>query len=185
MMTIWITSDELVFFLFGSKWPLTSSYLDVLCFVGLLYITNAINGSLLKVKGKSIYILRLGIVKKVIAIPLIIIAVNFNIETFLYTILFIGVFEFIINSYWSGRLVNFSMRMQLKSILPPFIVCLISAILIINIASYINFSPLPKLIFISVLNVCMVLLLSFLLRLKSFRIIQSLLIKDLMKKNSK
>ncbi len=59
----------------GEPWRPCIIYLQMLCFVGIMYPLHALNLNMLKVQGRSDLFLRLEIIKKSLAIPVILIGI--------------------------------------------------------------------------------------------------------------
>ncbi|MDE5423396.1 lipopolysaccharide biosynthesis protein [Ancylomarina sp. DW003] len=122
MMGLAACSESLVIILIGEKWAPCIPYLQLLCFSQMLYPLHAINLNILKVKGRSDLFLRLEIIKKCISIPVIIIGIYFGIKAMLIAMIFNGCIAYILNSYYTGRLIEYSTFQQLKDITPSFLV---------------------------------------------------------------
>lgn len=117
-------SDSLIVFLIGEKWITAAEYLRLLCFVGMLYPFQALNLSMLQLKGRSDLFLRLDIIKKSFAIPAIIIGVLFGIKFMLYAMLLNSIVAFFLDSTFSGKMINYSVYEQIKDIYSSFFVAL-------------------------------------------------------------
>ena len=118
-------AKPLVVVLIGSKWLPSVIYLQLLCFVGMFYPLHALNLNLLNVQGRSDLFLRLEIIKKLLAVPLIIMVVFFGIKILILGLLVISLIAYFLNSYWSGKLIGYSSLEQLKNILPSFLLGLV------------------------------------------------------------
>ena len=125
MMGMAAAARPMVLTLIGEKWEPCVIYLQILCFVGMFYPLHALNLEMLQVQGRSDLYLRLEIIKKVIAIPVIIICVLFGIKAMLLSMVLNTLFAYYLNSYWSGQLINYSFLEQIKDILPSFLLALL------------------------------------------------------------
>jgi teichuronic acid exporter len=114
-------AKPLVITLIGTKWLPCVIYLQLLCFVGMLYPLHALNLNMLKLQGRSDLFLRLEIIKKAIFIPMIIIGVIGGIKILILGMLFASVFAYFLNSFWSGKLIGYSSLEQLRDIFPSFL----------------------------------------------------------------
>lgn len=126
MLFLAAISKPLILLVLGEKWAPSIIYLQLLCFVGTLFPLHALNLNILQVLGRSDLFLRLEIIKKIIAIPLIFIAILWGIQIMIISTLFIGIITFFINSYWSGRLIKYSSFDQIKDITPSLIVAVVA-----------------------------------------------------------
>jgi len=118
------TAEPMIIALIGEKWRNSIIYLQLLCFVGAMYPLHSLNLNILNVKGRSDLFLRLEIIKKVLAIPAIIIGILWGIKIMILGMWFNTIVAYYINSYYSGRLINYSMRDQISDIVPYLILAI-------------------------------------------------------------
>ena len=104
-----------------------------------LYPLHAINLNMLQVQGRSDLFLRLEIIKKCIAIIPLCLGIFVGIYWMLWGSLCIGLFAYYINSYYSGKFLNYNSLSQLKDILPSFAISSTAAVVVYAI-SYIPLS---------------------------------------------
>ncbi len=134
-------AKPLIIILIGEKWLEAVSYLQIICFSGMLYPLQAINLNMLQVKGRSDLFLKLEIIKKVIATVPLLFGILYGIKLMLWGSVCTSIIAYFINSYYSGFLINYSTKEQLKDILPILTVSLITAftmwsITFLNISLY-------------------------------------------------
>jgi O-antigen/teichoic acid export membrane protein len=110
----------MVLTLIGDKWEPSIIYLQMLCFVGMMYPLHALNLNMLQVSGRSDLFLKLEIIKKTIAIPTIIIGVIYGIKIMIAGMMINTLIAYYLNSYWSGRFIGYSFKEQVLDILPSF-----------------------------------------------------------------
>ena len=122
MMGLAACSESLVVILIGEKWAPCIPYLQLLCFSQMLYPLHAINLNILKVKGRSDLFLRLEIIKKCISIPVIIIGIYLGIKAMLIAMIVNGCIAYLLNSYYTASLIQYSTISQLRDITPSFLV---------------------------------------------------------------
>lgn len=125
MMGLAAVAEPLILTLIGEQWMPSVVYLQLLCFVGMLYPLHAINLNMLNVQGRSDLFLRLEIIKKIMAIPVIIIGILYGIKIMIIGMIINSVIAYILNSYYSGRHIGYSSLMQAKDILPSFMLAFI------------------------------------------------------------
>lgn len=113
-----VIAEPLFRFLLTEKWLLAVPYFQILCLAGILYPLHAYNHNILKVKGRSDLILKIEFVKKLIAIIGILLVIPFGIFGLLYFQLAFSILSCFINSYYSGILINYSIKEQLADIFP-------------------------------------------------------------------
>ena len=135
-------AEPMVLTLIGEKWLPSVEYLQLLCFASLLYPLHALNMNLLSVKGRSDLLLKLEIVKKLLAVPVIIAGIFLGIRALLIGMIVLSFITYFMNSYYSGRLINYSSREQLADILPSFMVATFISLMVFAI-KYIPGIPPP------------------------------------------
>jgi O-antigen/teichoic acid export membrane protein len=118
-------AKPLVITLIGEKWLPSVIYLQLLCFVAMLYPLHALNLNILKVKGRSDLFLRLEIIKKTLAIPTIIMGILFGIKILIICMIINSIIAYFLNSFWSGRMVSYPFKEQIFDIAPSFFIALI------------------------------------------------------------
>jgi O-antigen/teichoic acid export membrane protein len=118
MLALAAVSNSLIIILIGEKWQPCVSYLQLLCFSAMLYPLHAINLNIINVKGRSDLFLKLEIIKKTIAVPLIFVGIYLGVEALLIGKIVTSVIDYFLNSYYSSGLINYSTKQQLKDILP-------------------------------------------------------------------
>lgn len=118
---------SMILILIGEKWLPAVIYLQIMCFSGMLYPLHAINLNMLKVKGRSDLFLKLEIYKKLLAVIPITLGILYGIEYLLLGSVFNSFVSFFLNSLYSGALINYPSKQQLKDIFPVFTISLITA----------------------------------------------------------
>lgn len=132
--------------LIGEKWETSIIYLQMLCFVGMMYPLHALNLNMLQVSGRSDLFLRLEVIKKFIAIPTIIIGIILGIKIMILGMMIETLFAYYLNSYWSGRFIGYSLKEQVSDILPSFVLALSMGIGILYLGKTLPFNNLIILI---------------------------------------
>ncbi len=127
MLGLAAIAKPLILLLIGVKWMPAVPYLQIICFAGMLQPLHAINLNMLMVKGRSDLFLRLEIIKKSIAVIPIYLGIFYGIEFMLWGSVFLSFAGYLVNSYYSARLINYSTWAQIKDIAPSFLVSLFVA----------------------------------------------------------
>lgn len=115
-------SEPLLYCLIGPKWYEASTYLPLICIAGTFYPLNAINLNMLQVQGRSDLFLGIEIVKKIITLAPLAVGALVGIMPMLYVNIGTSLIVFFINSFYSGRLLGYTSWMQLKDVLPNYVV---------------------------------------------------------------
>jgi teichuronic acid exporter len=125
MIGMAVVAKPMIIVLIGEKWIPAVEYLQMLCFVGMFYPLHALNLNMLQVQGRSDLFLRLEVIKKSIAVPVIIIGVFYGIKAMILGMFINTLIAYYLNSYWSGKFIGYSFSEQLKDILPAFLLALV------------------------------------------------------------
>ncbi len=121
MLGLAAISKDLLLFIIGEAWLPTVPFLRLLCFVGMLYPLHALNLNMLQVQGRSDLFLKLEIIKKVVALPIIILGIWKGIELMIIGMFFSSCIAFFLNAYWSGSKLNYGWMAQLIDIYPSLL----------------------------------------------------------------
>jgi teichuronic acid exporter len=139
-------AEPMVITLIGEKWRASIIYLQMLCFVGMLYPLHSLNLNMLNVQGRSDLFLKLEIIKKIIAIPTIVLGVIFGIKIMILGMFITSIFAYYLNSYWSGKFVNYTMKEQILDVLPSLILALFIGSFVYGLSVFLSLSYLYILI---------------------------------------
>lgn len=120
MLGLAAVAKPLIVVLIGSKWLPAVPLLQLLCFSGMFYPLHSLNLNMLKVKGRSDLFLILEIIKTALAVPVILIGIFFGIKAMIIGMIVDSIIAYYLNSYWSGKLVNYPIWEQMKDIAPSF-----------------------------------------------------------------
>lgn len=129
LLILFVVAEPFFRYVFTEKWLGAVFYFKLLCIGGIMYPLHAYNLNVLNVKGRSDLFLKLEIIKKAIVVVGIIISIQHSIEALLYFQLIFSFLSFVINSFYSGRLINYPIAEQLKDILPVFLIAIFSTII--------------------------------------------------------
>ena len=118
----------------GTQWGFCGQLLQIICFAMMWYPIHAINLNLLQVKGRSDLFLRLEIIKKILGITVLCITAPFGLVVMCYGQIFNSIVALVINTYYTGKLINVGFIRQMKDLLPTILLSLIMfwAILLVN-----------------------------------------------------
>lgn len=122
MIILMVLAEPVFRVLLTDKWLPAAPYFQLMCISGIMYPLHSYNLNILNVKGRSDLFLRLEIIKKGITIIGIASVIQFGIYGLLYFQIFSTFISFYINTYYSGKLINYGLKDQVKDILPIFLV---------------------------------------------------------------
>lgn len=176
-----IIAEPLFNFLLTEKWLPAVPYFQILCLAGILHPLHAYNHNILKVKGRSDLILKLEFIKKFIAISGILLIIPFGIYGLLYFQLAFSILSCFINSYYSGILINYSIKEQLKDIGPTIFLCILTGISCFLLESFLKsfliISDLERLIFNSLVFYTLYMTSSYLMQFNAISDFKHLILK--------
>ena len=140
MLAMVAVAKPMIMTLIGEKWLPSVIYLQMLCFVGMFYPLHALNLNMLQVQGRSDLFLRLEIIKKVLAVPVIIIGILYGIKIMILGMMINTIIEYYLNSYWSGKFIGYSSFEQIKDIFPSFLLASAVAGIVYILGNILNLS---------------------------------------------
>ncbi len=113
-----VVAQPLFHLVLTEKWLPAVPYFQILCITGILYPFHVYNLNILNVKGRSDLFLKLEIIKKAFITVGIAVSFFFGIYGLLIFQIISSVFAFWVNTWYSGRFINFSAFEQLKEVSP-------------------------------------------------------------------
>jgi len=130
MVGLFVVSKPLVLVFFTSKWEPCIPYLKLLCLAGLIEPLQGINRSVLLAKGRSDLYFRLSIIKKACIALAILITFRFGIIYIIYGQIVSAIIEYLLNSYYTGKIMSYTMFEQIRDLLPSLIMATLMGIVI-------------------------------------------------------
>ena len=122
MFALGAMAEPMIFSLIGSQWHQAATFLPFICITMSLYPLHAINLNMLQVQGRSDLFLYLEIVKKINSLIPIFIGVFVGVYWMLCASIFTGFIAFLLNSWFTGKFLNYSSWQQLKDVLPSYLI---------------------------------------------------------------
>lgn len=130
MLGLAAMAKSIILVLIGEQWLPAVAYLQIICFSAMLYPLHAINLNMLQVNGRSDLFLKLEIVKKIIAVGPLLLGIFVNIIWMLWGSVLVGFVSYYLNSYYSGRDLDYGIREQIRNIAPSFFIAGLMAIVV-------------------------------------------------------
>ena len=127
MMGLAALAKPLVVLMLGEKWLPSVILLQILCFGMMLDPVCNINLNLLYVKGRSDLVLKLEIIKKTIAVAILLVSLPFGLEGLCIGRSSYGVIATVLNMVYTRKFLNLSIWGQLKIIMPSLSLSLLMA----------------------------------------------------------
>lgn len=140
MLGLAAVSKPMILALIGEQWLPCVPFLQIICLQMMLYPLHSLNLNMLQVQGRSDLFLKLEIIKKVIAAGPLLLGVFINIYWMLGGSVITGFIAYYLNAYYSGPFLNYSIKEQIKDILPSFGVAVAMAVPVFAM-SFISMNP--------------------------------------------
>ncbi|WP_417522034.1 lipopolysaccharide biosynthesis protein [Marinobacter sp.] len=119
MMIVAALSPALFGVILDEKWQDVVPYLQLLCIVGMIFPMHAMNINLLKVKGRSDLVLKIGLLKKTVNITLLFLAIPYGVFGIVLSQIIASFLSLLPNTYFSEKLLGYSLSMQIKDVVKP------------------------------------------------------------------
>lgn len=131
LITSAVLAEPLFRFILSDKWLPAVPFFQILCIGFIFSPLNRYNIEMLNVKGYSRLFLKLDIIKKIIeTIGILVSIIYFDIWTLIWFQSLFTIGKYVINSFYSGRFIEYSMLEQLKDISGILITSLIVGVVV-------------------------------------------------------
>lgn len=161
-------AKPLVATLLTEKWIFAATLLVPLCFAGMWYPIHALNLNILQVKGRSDLFLKIEVIKKAISIGILCITVPLGIVPLCWGLVADTLIALLINTHYTGKLINLGFFKQCRDFGPSLILSLITSALVYTTMSVLSVNSIIALI-IGILEAIVIYIsIAYLLRLREF-----------------
>jgi teichuronic acid exporter len=127
-------AEPMIILLIGEPWRPSIIFLQMLCFVGMMEPLHELNRNMLIVQGRTDLFLRVDIITKTLVIPVIIIGIFCGIKFMIAAMIIKTQIDYFFNSYWSGKLLDYSMKEQVRDIIPSFFLAAFMGAIVFTLA---------------------------------------------------
>lgn len=131
-----LVADELITIMIGSEWIEIIPYFKILCVSGMFYPLTVYNLNIIKVKGNGGLYLKTCLISKGLLLPFLLTGVQYGLTGVVISLVVYRCLAAMLNSYHSGRLINYGLLEQLRGISFSFFISLIIYILLIILKQY-------------------------------------------------
>jgi O-antigen/teichoic acid export membrane protein len=170
-------SEEVIDFVYGSKWQDSAFFLKLLSISSFFYLIEICNRNIFKVFNKTNILLGIEILKKIVQSITIFIGIYFHsLEYLMYGYLFTTIFSLVVNYYYAKKVLSV---LSFKGLIPIGLVLFIVVLLYILITSlnnYLNYNFYVLVIELIIVTGLYILLL-FLFKITSVKKIKNILKK--------
>lgn len=146
MLGLLAISKPFVMVALTEKWIGVVPIMQILCLGYMIDHLSVLNLNLLYVEGRTDLVLKLEIIKKTIAISILLITLPFGIIIMCWGKIMYDFIAVLINSYYTNKLIKLSMFQQLLDILPYLLASVVMAIVVLLFDCFIG-NYLMKLLF--------------------------------------
>lgn len=123
-------ANPLIMVLLGEEWLGCVLLFQILCIARIWTPFNGINGNLLQVKGRTDLQLKLEIAKKIMITIVLACTIMGGVVSLVIGFAICTFFAFIINTYYTKRLIGISFFKQIQAIIPSLIISFVMALFI-------------------------------------------------------
>jgi len=118
MVGMALVARPLVYVLLTEKWAGSIHWLQLLCVASLLYPIQSLHLNVLKARGRSDLYFKLEVLKKTLVVVLIAITYRWGVTGMIWGQIAMSVLGYYINSYYTSRLIHYSLKEQLSDLAP-------------------------------------------------------------------
>jgi O-antigen/teichoic acid export membrane protein len=183
MMGLAALAEPLIVLMLGDKWLPSVVLLQILCFGLMLDPICNINLNLLYVKGRSDLVLKLEVIKKAIAVSILIASIPFGLVGLCIGRSCYGIAATLLNMIYTKKFLNLSIWGQVKLILPSLLLSLFMAIAVYAI-TYMPINNFLKLGFGVVCGIAVYFMLAKFFKLGAFSMLINFIKKNILKRDS-
>lgn len=133
-----IVAEPLFRWLLTEKWLPAVPYFQLLIIAGVFFPIQKYNLNICQLKGRSDIVLRLSVLQNSLFVMGGLTAIPFGIYGLLYSLIFINIFTTLINAFFSGRLIGYTLRSQVKDLYSVFVLNFVLGILFYIIQFFVN-----------------------------------------------
>ena len=117
-------AEPCIVLLITEKWLPCVMLLQILCFSLMWYPVHSLNLNLLQVKGRSDLFLKLEVIKKIMGVTMLIFTVPISVTAMCYGAVVISLITLVINTYYTGKLIQVAFFRQMADLLPTLLLSL-------------------------------------------------------------
>ena len=175
MIGLFVLAKSLILFFLTDKWLPAVPILQIMCIAYMWDTIMTINGTILKVKGRTDYYFKAEVIKKIAAITILLLTVPFGIIVMCVGLIIYSFIDIFIISRYVRKLISCTLKMQIKVIFPSlFLSVVMGGIIYVGISFFSVL--LTQLIIGILLGIVTYIGLSVIFRMKEILIIKSVLL---------
>ena len=137
MIGVAVVAKPLIIILLTEKWLPSVPFFQMLCVVGMLYPIHVVNLNALNAHGRSDLFLKVNIINKALIVLVLIITYRYGITAMITGQIINAFIEYYLNTYYSGKHLNYTIGMQTKDMLPSLSVAIVMGALVYSLKFFI------------------------------------------------
>jgi teichuronic acid exporter len=169
MLGLAAVAEPLILMLFGEVWRDAIAPFRILCLAALLWPLHVININSLMAQGQARLVLRLEVPKKLLGLALLVAGMFFGIEGIAWSQVLFSSLAFIINGYYSGKLLGYGVSSQFRDVWPALVLAVAMTLLVASANAHLSFALPIQLIVLGALGSAFFLGAAFLVKLEALR----------------
>lgn len=177
MMLLAVLAPLIIDIAFDERWRGAVPYLQLLCVVGMLFPLHSANINLLNVKGRSDLVFKIGLLKKIVGLIMLFLAIPYGIKGIVISQIIASFLALIPNTYYSEKLVGYSLQEQVKDVIKPIGAAVIAGMLTWWLVQQPLVHPVFTLFFCGLMGIGIYIFFSFLLRVEGFFLLWAKVLK--------
>lgn len=138
MLGLSALAKPLFLLLYTEKWATSIPYFQILCLSGALYHLHALNLNILKATGRSELLLRLAVIKILVAALGILIGSRFGMLGIVWAQVVVSWLCLNVNTYYTDKLIAYPLRAQVWDVAPIFGVSAASAAAVLAVGGWVT-----------------------------------------------
>lgn len=138
MLILAALARPIIILLITDKWADSIYFLQIICFGLMLYPVHAINLNLLQVKGKSDFFLKLEVIKKILGLVVLIATIPMGLVAMAYGTVAVSWLSLVINTYYTGKILNLGIVTQLRDLFPSLFLSLVSFFVVLVVTHFVS-----------------------------------------------
>lgn len=172
IMSLLIVIAKPVFILlFSEKWIDSVQLFQILCIAGMAIPLNNVSSQLFKGLGRSDIYFILQFIKRIIGIGVILCSIQWGLMMMMWAIVVNNYLFYLINCYYTSKIMNYTIRKQIIDILPNLLLSTILVVLFNKLMNWIFLLDIiAQIIVASILYISIYLIVSHVLKLSGLKI---------------
>lgn len=169
-----VCAEPIVSLVLTDKWLPCVFYLRLFCINYSLWPIHTANVNAIKALGRSDVFLKIDIIKRIVGLIAIITTMWFGVKSMAIGLLLASIINQIINAWPNRKLLNYTIKEQIKDIIPVIELTFIMSLVVI-VSGLIFSHELPKLIVQILVGIATYILLSYITKNDSFMYIKNIM----------